>query len=87
MGCLILGLGQMSNVLPIVRIALFDSRQLGIVWTLLGVPFGDNSLVGGVVDDFIQTTEAISWVLLLKYLEGWQQHRRGISCIRGILCC
>ncbi len=57
--------------MPVVRIALFDSHQLDIVWTLLivlVVPFGDNSLVGGAADDFIQTTEAISLVLLLKYL-------------------
>ncbi len=77
----------MSNALPIVRIALFDSRQLGIVWALLAAPFGDNSLVGGAVDDFIQTTEAICRVLLLKYLEGWLQEGRGIICIRGSRCC
>ncbi len=78
MGCLLLAFGQMRNVLPVVRIAVFDLLQMAIVWTLLAVPFGD--LVGGAVDDFIQTTEAISRVLLLKYLaaayKGHQQHQR-----------
>jgi hypothetical protein len=59
MGRLILAREQMSNTLPIVGIALFDTLQMDIVrvWTLLTIPSGDHdgSLVGSTLDDFVQT--------------------------------